>query len=104
MRSFRYFSKSAFWSPFLVGLVAIFALPHLANGHLHEDTQNSQVFAPEMIEMDSAESEQPYFVRFDSPIIPFQPLQAVIFCEFFTASYRLIVSPKPPIRAGPLYA
>lgn len=30
--------------------------------------------------------------------------QAVVFCEFFVKSYRLAISFRPPIRAGPKFA
>lgn len=81
----------------------MFVLPNLASGHLPEETQNPQVLAREMIKADTITAEQPYFVRFDSPIIPYQSLQAVVFCEYLTTSYRLIITHTPPIRAGPLH-
>lgn len=101
MKAFRYFSKSAFWSQFLVGLVAIFALPHLGSDHPQNETTNAQIIAQKNLSNDSIEAEQPYFVRFDSPTIPYQSLQAVTFCEFFVKSYRLDHTTNPPIRAGP---
>lgn len=103
MRSFHYFSKSVFWSQFLVGLVAMFALPNLESEHLPQqnDASNAQFIASELISYEGVEQEQPYFIALDSPTIPYQCLQAVIFCHFLAKPYRVEQTNLPPIRAGP---
>lgn len=105
MERFSSFSKSAFWSQFLLGLVAIFALPAVSS---YENRVESPSIAQQVLMLSESsvakktELEQTFFLQTLtlSPVI--FPLQTVEFCEFFAKPYRLLSVEQPPIRAGPV--
>lgn len=105
MERFSSFSKSAFWSQFLLGLVAIFALPAVsspANSVENPSIAQQVVTLSEYSVAKKMEREQTLFLQV-LELSPFPSLsQAVEFCEFFTKPYRLLGFSLPPIRAGPV--
>lgn len=104
MALLRSFHKSAFWSPFLLGLLAILTLP--ADGVAREarDTTifNEQAFSLSEV-AEQNESEQAAFLILTPTLSHFSYRQAVEFCKFSAKPYRLLSVTQPPIRAGPLY-
>lgn len=102
MALFIRFSKPAFWTQFLVGILAVFALPAVsAQENYSENIVDQQLLnTVEMVKQ--TECEQSLFLQQDSlnPIISTQ--QAVEFCIFSAKLYRLESVTNPPIRAGPV--
>lgn len=100
MKGFSSFSKSAFWSPFLLGLVAFFALPAVSvEANASRPAVEQHVLRVEQALSQQAEITQSLFLQQTSS---FSLSQAVEFCEFFAKPYRLLGFSQPPIRAGPV--
>lgn len=93
--------KTPFWSQFVFGLIAIFALPEF-QGQVAENEQTviNQSFS--QCQQCADELEQIFLAE-----LPPQPTelveQAVIFGEFFAKSYRFDGDSNHPIRAGPTH-
>lgn len=106
MSAFSSFSKSAFWSQFLLGIMAIFALPAVSN--IENQLENQSVTVQQVLTIDfaslkKADTEQALFLQHTEALhFTFQP-QAVEFCAFFAKPYCLLSFSQPPIRAGPIF-
>lgn len=106
MKGFSGLSKSAFWSQFLFGIVAIFALPAVSS---IESIQTESVANQQILRLNELSSiklnkdvEQPLFLQHLPQTLIVQSIQAADFCEFLAKPYCLLSRQKPPIRAGPL--
>lgn len=100
--TFRSLQKTAFWSPFLFGLLALlsFSAERFITGEAETAIVNQQSFHPSDF-ADYSEPEQAAFLIFIPTLSVFSLKQAVEFCEFFAKPYRLLSLKQPPIRAGP---
>ncbi|WP_373767682.1 secA translation cis-regulator SecM [Glaesserella sp.] len=104
MNFLRHFHKPAFLSQFLLGIVAIFALPAtqpLANESDVLPAKQLVLRLSDFSSVQKVELEAAHLLHLEQQplIIPIK--QAVVFCEFFAKSYRLYQVSNPPIRAGP---
>lgn len=104
MRFFSQLHKPAFWSQFLLGMVAILALPAVANleeRHAEPVADQQILRLSDLSALKLSEIEQTFFLQQVPQSFTIQPKQAVEFCEFFAKPYRLLSLSQPPIRAGP---
>ena len=95
------FIKPTFWTQFLFGIVAIFAVSEVA----HCESKGGKVAEQQVLnvvqQIKQAEVEQIFLQQ--SQFEQFMPhKQAVEICTFFAKLYRLERHANPPIRAGPI--
>lgn len=103
MSLFKHFHKTPFLSQFLLGILAIFALPEIHSNPIeNEQTTISQRLLQEDVVERS--EQQTLFVQQQPVGLVEMPLQAVVFCQSFTKSYRFDGDVNHPIRAGPLFS
>lgn len=103
MSLFRSLQKSAFWSPLLLGMLAILSFSEERFATEDRDTSivSQQAFYIGDF-ADYSEPEQAAFLFFQPGLFAFSLQQAVEFCEFLVKPYRLLSVTQPPIRAGPV--
>lgn len=102
MALFSRFSKPAFWTQFLIGILAVFALPAVSSqDSLSENIADQQQLVNTIEQVKQAECEQCLFLQQDSYNAAIPHKQAVEFCIFSAKLYRLESVTNPPIRAGP---
>lgn len=102
MTLFSRFSKSAFWTQFLIGLVAVFSLPAVS-GHenVRQETVSEQQLMNVVQSSQKSEVEQCLFLSQEHSNTISLPIQAVDICIFSTKLYRLPDFSLPFVRAGP---
>lgn len=103
MSLFKHFHKTPFWSQLVFGLVAIFALPEIhsiVKSESEQETVINQHFSPCVACSDEQEPQSLFIAELKQELVE-MPTQAVVFCEFFTKSYRFDGDDNHPIRAGP---
>ena len=102
----RHFYKPAFLSQFLLGIVAIFALPTvqpLANESETLPTNQLVLRLSDFSSVQKVELETAHLLHLEQQPLVIPTKQAVVFCEFFAKSYCLYQVSNPPIRAGPIF-
>lgn len=103
MRLLKHFYKTPFWSPLLLGIVAIFSLPAVSSSvESEQETVINQTVQSLSAYTDWQEVEQPYLFIAELKLQQPLPLQAVRFSESFANYYQCDIATNHPIRAGPL--
>ncbi|QIW16565.1 hypothetical protein A4G20_09565 [Pasteurellaceae bacterium RH1A] len=102
MSLFRHLHKSAFWSQFVLGMVAIFALPQALATAEREQTVINQSVECQQEAVQFNEIEQQLFLSQQQEIAVDVLPQAVEFCKFSANLPRLYRFVSHPIRAGPV--
>lgn len=104
MKRFSNFSKPAFWSQFLLGLVAMLSLPAISPAveNVSPTVVERQVSSFNSFSLQKAERVQAQRPLWLPQTFFSLNKQAVEFCEFFAKPYRLLGFSQPPIRAGPV--
>lgn len=104
MNLFKHFQKTPFLSQFLLGILAIFALPEIHSNPVESEqaTISQRLMQEETVEM--LTEQHALFAQSLPEIHAEMPLQAVVFCQSFTKSYRFDGDVNHPIRAGPQFS
>lgn len=103
MNLFKHLHKTPFLSQFLLGILAIFALPEIHSSPVESEqaTISQRLMQEETVELTE---QQALFAQALPEIHAEMPLQAVVFCQSFTKSYRFDGDVNHPIRAGPQFS
>lgn len=101
MALFSRFSKPVFWTQFLIGILAVFALPATPSSENHPENIVDQQVINAVASVKQADCEQYLFLQQDNSYKVIPQKQAVEICIFSAKLYRLESVANPPIRAGP---
>lgn len=103
MSLFSRFSKPAFWTQFLIGILAVFALPAVSANEANVEREIVEQQVISLQQSIQAESEQAIFLAQESlKTAEFSKQAAGIFL-FSRNIYRLLPFSHPLVRAGPAF-
>nr|WP_314740355.1 secA translation cis-regulator SecM [uncultured Haemophilus sp.] len=100
MSLFNHFHRKPLLSQFLLGILAIFALPEIQVNHESEQTIINQPLI-QAIAAENDQEQHSLFLAELKPEILKAPQQAVQFTPFFAKAFHFDGDLNHPIRAGP---
>lgn len=100
MSFFNHFHRKPLLSQFLLGILAIFALPEIQANHESEQTIINQPLV-QAIQLESEQEQHHLFLAEIKPESVIAPIQAVQITPFFAKAFHFDGDLNHPIRAGP---